>query len=811
MKKGTVFLLIFLMICSSFQLTANELRGKIMEPEKEEPLPGANVQLQGPRNLAVATNRDGIFAFKNLPEGKYTLRITYVGFETLVREIEVLNDVELNFLMERVSHMADEVLVSAIRAGSETPATFTNMEREEIDRKNIGVDLPFLLDQTPSVVVNSDAGAGVGYTGLTIRGSDITRINVTINGIPVNDSESHGVFWVNMPDIAASTENIQIQRGVGTSSHGAGAFGATINLQTNTLNKDFYAELDNGFGSFNTWRHSLKIGSGLINDRWSFDGRLSFINSDGYIDRASSDLWSYYVSGAYHGENSLVRLVHFAGNEKTYQAWYGVPSDSLETNRTYNPGGEYVNPEGEIAYYDNETDNYQQDHFQLHASRQFNPNWTGNLSLHYTYGRGYYEQFRNNDRLSNYGMEPIIFENDTLERTDLVRRRWLDNHFYGTTFSLIYDDFSRWNVTMGGAFNIYNGDHFGEVIWTRPTGNLEDVHRYYENDAVKTEANFYTKAQYRLSNKWSLFGDVQYRYIGYEFEGPEISDGDVLDLPQEATYNFINPKAGINFQPSSGHRFYLFYGMSNREPVRRDFRDSSPESRPLHESLHNVELGYELRKNNFSLGANTYMMYYRNQLVLTGEINDVGGFTRTNIPTSYRSGIELQKNWQLLDWLKWRSNFTFSKNIIEEFEEFYDVYDGDFNWIGMDSRTYENTPIAFSPDIIAGTSLIFEPIENLWIEVIGKYVGRQYLDNTGSEDRSLDPYFVNDLLIQYSLKDLFFREIRFSFKLNNLFDEKYVPNAWIYKGLVDNEMMVLADGYFPQAGRNFMLSLSLRF
>jgi len=767
------------------------------------------------------TDINGKFSLRSSAKDSVTLRFTAIGLQPQeVRVLPAANNL-VNVVMQRADHQLDEVVTRATRASRSTATTYSELDAETIERRNFGQDMPYVLDQEPNVVVNSDAGAGVGYTGIRIRGTDGTRINVTVNGIPLNDSESHGVFWVNMPDFASSVDNIQVQRGVGTSTNGAAAFGASINMSTNTLNRKPYATLTNGYGSFNTWRHSIEAGTGLIADRFSLDARLSKISSDGYIDRATSDLRSFYVSGAFHGKKSLLRMNIFSGKEKTYQAWYGTPesrvtgnaedmqayidrnflsdeeaANLLSSGRTYN-----------YYTYGNETDNYQQDHYQLLFSQELPHGLNLNLAGHYTRGRGYFEQFRSNDRLSNYGLEPIIVGGDTLTSTDLVRQRWLDNHFFGGTFALEYGGGKRFSATIGGGFNQYLGTHFGEIVWMRNAGTANIGQRYYENDARKNDLNVYLKANYAITTKWSVFADLQYRGIDYRFVGPiAVSGQDISYVNQDLRWDFFNPKAGLNFELDHRNRFYASFAVGNREPVRDDLTDSSPTSRPRHEQLYNTEVGYQRRAERYRIGANLYWMHYVDQLVLTGKVNDVGAYTRQNVPLSDRYGIELHWTWDIVRRLSWSANAAFSQNRIREFEEAVDDYDNG----GQVITVHRNTHIAFSPDIVLSSELSYNPIGKLSIALITKYVGEQYLDNTSNSDRMLNPWVVNNVRLSYELKWKFFKGIGLAVQLNNITNELYEANGYTYSYIYGGET-VTENFYYPQAGFNFMTMLTVKF
>src|SRR5690606_747589 len=548
----------------------------VVSEESKEPLSGASVQLVG-TSYGAHTDHAGTAIIDDIKTGDYEIQVSFLGYQVQSKQTSISENQAIYFSMHRQTLLTDEVIVQATRASENAATTYKNISKEDIAKNNLGQDLPFLLNQTPSVVVTSDAGAGVGYTGMSIRGSDATRVNVTINGIPVNDSESMAVVWVNMADFASSVDNIQIQRGVGTSTNGAGAFGGSINIQTTTLNEEAYAELDNSIGSYNTIKNTVRLGTGLVNNRFSFDGRLSRIKSDGYVDRATSDLKSFFLSGAWHGERSLLRANVFSGKERTYQAWNGVPEAMLASNRTYN---EFT--------YEGQTDNYTQTHYQLHYSNALSTDFTFNAALHYTRGAGYYEEYRADDDFASYGLADVTVGGETITSTDLVRRRWLDNHFYGLTYSLNYAAFANLNLTLGGAYNEYRGKHFGEVIWAQYASNSELGDRYYEDDAVKTDFNVFGKAEYRV-NHLNLFADLQYRRVAYTFLG---FDRNLVQLDQTDYLNFFNPKVGMTYQFDNNSQVYASLAIGNKEPIRKDYTESSTESRPQPEHLKNVEAGY---------------------------------------------------------------------------------------------------------------------------------------------------------------------------------------------------------------------------
>lgn len=690
----------------------------------------------------------------------------------------------------------DEVLVSAIRVTAQSPVTFSNLRKEEFQSRNLGQDIPLMMNYLPSVVTTTDAGAGVGYTGIRVRGSDATRVNVTINGIPYNDSESQGTFWVNMPDFASSTESLQLQRGVGTSTNGAGAFGASLNVLTDNYSKESKGEISNSFGSFNTRKHTVKFSTGLMNEQFEIAGRLSAINSDGYIDRASSDLKSYFLQGTYVGNSTLIKGLVFGGIQKTYQAWYGLEDpEKLENDRTFNVAGMYYDENGKMKFYDNETDNYQQDHYQLHWNERWSEHWSSNFALHYTKGKGYFEQYKENEDFSDYGLEPIVLGGETIDMTDLIRRRWLDNDFYGTTFSVNYNK-DKVDVIIGGGANKYEGAHFGEIIWAQYASQSEIRDRYYNDFSSKTDVNVFAKVNYQLTTKWRLFGDMQYRNVGYQANGAET--GLVNDK-----FNFFNPKAGVTFVLNEKQNFYFSYSKANREPNRNDYESGNPKP----EKLDDYELGWRFSTEKAKLNVNGYFMKYKDQLVLTGELNDVGAPVRANSGDSYRLGLEVDATFKLTN--KWflQPNVTLSQN---KNQDFVFQRDGVFKDLGT-------TNIAFSPDLIAANRLVFMPIQNFQVSLLSKFVGEQYMGNIDAESSKLDSYFVNDLNVSYEIvTKKVFKSIRIDVLVNNIFNLEYESNGYFYT--YDDDFSdpgtvttIEGAGFYPQAGINLLAGLTLLF
>jgi iron complex outermembrane receptor protein len=685
----------------------------------------------------------------------------------------------------------DEVFVSAIRVTKESPVTFSNLTKEDIKPRNLGQDIPVLMNFLPSVVTTTDAGAGVGYTGIRVRGSDATRVNVTINGIPYNDAESQGTFWVNMPDFASSTESLQLQRGVGTSTNGAGAFGASLNVLTDGFSENAYGQISTSIGSFKTLRNNLKFSTGLLNNQVEISGRLSKINSDGYIDRAESDLDSYFLQGAFRDDNTLIKGLLFGGHEITYQAWNGIDAQTLQDDRTFNPSGIYTDLDGNTQFYDNEVDNYKQDHAQLLWNEKISNFWSTNIALHYTRGRGFFEQYKEADDFSTYGFEPITFEGEVVNTTDVIRRRWLDNNFYGTVFSATYKKKSI-NLIMGGGFNKYEGDHFGEVIWARYASNSSYQDRYYDDSSSKTDFNLYTKVNYQLTDQWSLYGDLQYRTVGYKANG---GDTGIVD----DTFNFFNPKAGVTFDLNANNNFYLSYAVANREPNRNDYESGNPKP----EKLNDFELGWRYVSTNVQLNTNMYYMSYKDQLVLTGELNDVGAPLRENIGDSYRLGLEIDANIRINDKFSIRPNVALSTNKNVDF------------FIDRDDVLQDlgNTNIAFSPSLVAGNILSYTPCEAMNLSLLSKYVGEQYLSNTDTEASRLDSYFTTDFNVTYEIKmNRILKSIVISGLVNNILNEKYVSNGYTYLdswSTPGNTFEV--QGFYPQAGTNFLIGATLSF
>ena len=675
----------------------------------------------------------------------------------------------------------EEVIVSSIRVKQNAPIAFTNVSKDELGKKNLGQDLPILLNSLTSVVTTSDAGAGVGYTGIRIRGINAQSTNITINGIPYNDAESLGTFWVDLPDFASSVENLQVQRGVGTSTNGSSAFGASINILTDLISKTPYFENSNSIGSYNTLKNTFKFSTGILNDYFEFSGRLSKIDSDGYIDRSSSDLKSYFLQVNYKKENTLIKALSFGGHEITYQAWNGIDGETLESDRTYNPSGMYIDQSGNIQFYDNEVDNYKQDHYQLHWSQIINSKLTSNLSFNLTNGLGYYEQYKENDN------------------QDYVTRKWLDNQFIVGNYSLNYRN-NKVNMNFGSSYSEYDGDHFGKVIWAQNTAGIQVDDRFYDGNGIKKDFSNYVKTTYQLNSKLSLYGDIQFRNINYKTSG---STSDIANFSVNKKYNFFNPKGGLNYLFNKHNNLYFSFARSNREPTRSDY-ESNPNIRS--EQLNDFELGWSLTKKKFNVTTNFYMMQYKDQLVLTGSIDDVGTPVRENSGESYRMGLEVETVFNLSDKISILANSAFSDN---KNKNFVTSLNGELVNLGK-------TNISFSPEIVSSINLLYSPKENMEFSILNKYVGEQYMSNTDSVFSKLDAYSVLDFNFNFNFKNtFFFSEIVLSAIVSNLFGTEYVSNGYYYTyddtwSDPNSVTTIEGTGYYPQATRNYLLGLKFK-
>jgi len=777
-------------ILPMFVFSQIKLSGQVADEETGAPLVGAHIAINGLSSYHLISDNRGAFVINNLPIGNYRISVSFVGYQTYSENLDLNEDGHVSVNLKE-GILGEEVVVKANRVNEHSPAAFHNITKADIEKNNNGQDLPFIIANSPSVVISSDAGNGVGYTGFRIRGSDMTRTNITLNGVPMNDAESHSVYFVDLPDLSSSLDNIQIQRGVGTSANGAGAFGASINMQSKLLNDEAYAKYAASYGSFNTMKNSVSFGTGLLKNNLSFDGRLSKIHSDGFIDRAKSDLKSLYFSGGYYGENDIVKFIILSGKEVTYQAWGGMPKESLDTNRTYNP---YT--------YDNEVDDYQQDYYQLLYSHSFTNKLSFSSTFFYTRGKGYYEQYKNNRKFEDYLLDDVIIGNDTITKTDLIQRKWLDNHFYGANLNLNYES-KKIAATIGSGWNRYDGDHFGRVIWAQYASNGNIRHQWYLNNGLKTDFNIYGKINYMIGLSFSVFGDLQYRHIDYKISG---THDDLRDISQQHQFNFINPKLGFVWHVGNLAQLYGSFAIANREPSRSNYKDADNQYEPKPEQLKDLETGIRMNTPSFAFSANFFYMNYKDQLVATGKINNVGDAIMTNVPESYRMGIELSTGAQLMKMLRWDFNAAFSKNKIKNFTMTIDNWD---TW-GQENYELGTTDLILSPNTIINNIFTITPFANFDIAIVSKYVSRQYIDNTSYQYNSLDPYFVNNLKLSYSFATHFFKQIRFHLDIQNLLNEKYETYGWVYNYESGGKREVI-DGYFPMAGINIIGGVSLEF
>lgn len=807
-----IFIAAFLLFSVISTFSQHTIKGKVLD-ENGSALVGATVILQN-NSFGKTTDKEGIFVFDGLTKIHYTIKVSYIGYETTITQADVDRELVLKLKPSTIS--IHEITVNSLRANDHSAVTYSNVSASEIEKQNLGQDIPYLLALTPSFVANSDAGTGIGYTGFRIRGTDANRINITVNGVPLNDSESHGVYFVNMPDFASSLSSVQVQRGVGTSTNGAAAFGASINMQTETLNPKPHAEISSTLGSFNTNKNSIKVGTGLINNHFAFDARLSNVKSDGYLDRAKVDLKSYYFSGGYFSDKTIVKFVTFGGAEKTYQAWYGVIADSLKTNRTYNELGKYIDADGKVQFYDNQTDNYNQTHYQIHLSQEINSKLHLNTTAHFTRGKGYYEEYKTDQNYYKYNLTPAMVDTLVLSTTDLVRRKWLDNYFGGLTFALNYET-KKVNASFGGAASRYLGNHFGNVIWARNAQNLDIANEYYRSKSIKDEANIYAKITAEIFNNLFLMTDLQYRLIRYSMNGTSdkynSNTNAMTDITQSHPFDFFNPKFGLTYQINKHNNAYASYSIANREPNRTNYTDNGTSALPKAERLFDTEIGYRFQSANFSAGANVYYMKYKNQLILTGKLSEIGELLTSNIEDSYRSGIEITAGAKLANWLKWDGNLTLSKNKILNFtEEGVDVYDNDvdWNWLESKNNVLGTTDIAYSPNIVANSIFTFN-YKSIELGFLSNYVGKQFIDNTSDNKRAINAYFVNNLNLRYELRLNKIKSIDFNILVNNIFNAQYATNGWTWYSYYMGDKRVNDLRFFPQAGTNFLASITVKF
>lgn len=832
MFKSFCFAISLLTIaCDLFaQQPGYSISGKITDELSGNSIAYSTISLE-PIGIQTISDQNGMYSFATVQTGEYTVVVKVADFNEMSKSVIVLNDsIIVDFILTPsapdliLPFVTRQVEIQATRGDAKTPMAYTGVSREQIKVLNNGQDMPYLLRYTPSLIATSDAGNGVGYTGLWIRGSDPSRINVTVNNIPINDPESQQVFWVNMPDLGSSSD-VQVMRGVGNSSNGAASFGGSIKVGTDFYNPKHYAEFNNSYGSFNTLRNTIMAGTGLINEKYTIDVRLSQISSDGYIDRASSDLKSFYTSASRYGKSSNIKLVVFGGSERTYQSWYGTPvsrinndGDSMLTYASYNGLTEketenLLNSGRTYNYYTyrNQVDDYKQTHYQLHYSKYFDEIIL-NAAVHYTSGSGFYEEFKEDETYDRYGLDNVVIVNDTITETDIIRRRWLRNHFFGSVGSLSYKT-KKQSTTLGWSVNQYIGEHYGEFVWMQFAGNNPEGDRYYQGNSNKTDASIYIKSTYSLNDKIDLYGDLQLRSINYKTSG---IDNDIRKYDINDQFTFFNPKAGVNYQVNKRSRYYASFSVGNKEPNRNDYIDATSGVIPKHETMYDTEVGYQYRAEKIFFGFNFYNMQYINQLVLTGAVNDVGAPIRVNVADSYRRGVELEFGTKWKELILWNTNITLSENKIQKFNESIVDYSVDYE---IRSIEYNKTDIAFSPTITGASNLQF----NLWqrksqsetssskllsLRLLTKYVGKQYLDNTSNDALAIDPYLVNDVQLMYDVKSTVKTSWTISLNVNNAFDSMYSSNGYAFSYIYGNR--INEAFYYPQSGRHFMLTLGVR-
>ncbi len=808
-----IFISAFMLVMAITAFGQHAIKGKVTD-QNGNPLGGATIAIQN-SSLKQITHSDGQFTFNNLSKKSYTIICSLLGYEPNIQQVAA--DKELIIKLNPKSYSINEITVTSLRATDKSPVAYTNIDKETLAKNNLGQDIPYLLASTPSLVVSSDAGTGIGYTNFRIRGTDASRINVTINGIPYNDADEQGAYWVDVPDLASSIENIQIQRGVGTTTNGAAAFGANINIQTNNYASKASGEVSASYGSFNTQKATLKASTGLLNKHWALDARLSTIKSDGYIDRGTVDMKSYLVQAGYYSEKTTVKFLTFGGNEKTYHAWNGVPKDSLATHRTYNSCGYMGNDaNGQPLYYKDQTDNYLQTNYQLIGIHSFSPEFSINAGLHYTRGDGYYEEYKQDQSYNKYSIPSYDVAGTTIDYSDLVRQKKMGNDFAGGVFSLNY---TKDNLTtqFGGATNCYWGEHWGDVIWAKDYPTNIFPTEYYRNDVKKWDTNIYFKANYGLMSNLYVNGELQYRRVGYSVNGKndkwDFNVGQMQQLNIKDTFNFLNPKVGALYKIDKYNDCYASFAIANREPTRTNYTDAAADHLPTNETLYDTELGYKFHNNILSAGINAFYMDYHNQLILTGKLNEIGEPLSENVLSSFRAGIELVGSAKFSDYICWDGSLTLSENRINNFDEYVDVYNENWEWTGQQKNNLGNTPIAYSPRVTWNNAFTFNygQFEVRWLE---QYVGKQYIDNTGSEERSLDDYFVANLRLSYNLPVRHLRGIDFSLLVNNINNAKYISNAWTYsyyQGDASGKQRYSDFGYYPQAGINLLAGITLKF
>lgn len=793
-----------------------------VENLKGESLEFVSVFLEGTKYAAVSDGR-GFYKITDVPSGSYSLKATYVGYDSVVIPINIRSESVVDILFEGEIFHVDEIEIQATRAGELSPFTRTEIGKSQLEKENLGQESTFLFQWVPSVVVTSDAGAGIGYSGMRLRGSDQTRINVTLNGVPVNDAESSGLFWVNMPDLMNSVSSVQIQRGVGTSTNGPGAFGGTVSINTSDLRINPFAELSASYGSFNSHKLSLKLGTGLMSDKYYLEGRFSNIHSDGFVDRATSDLKSYYFSASRITSKSSLKFNLFSGDERTYQSWNGVPEvkingteDEIRDFYFDNVGSIYLTQDDSLNYfnsdrrynyytYNNQVDKYRQTHLQLIHAYSPKPDFRTKVTLFYTRGRGHYEEFKPRSKWSSYGLPAIENDDGTKwDRSDIIRRRWLDNHLVGINADATHKVGEALDLDLGASGQYYVGDHFGNIIDSSiPIPSITREYKYYDNTGRKSEASTYLRATYKPINKFSIYGDLQLRFVDYNIHG---IDKYIHEVDIDNSYTFFNPKFGVNFQPAKNHLVYVSGAIAHKEPVRGDFIDSDEGQVPQHEKLTNLELGYRYTAHKWSLASNVYSMVYKDQLVLTGELNQSGANIRVNVDDSYRYGWETELHYLISDKIEISANAALSRNKIKNFDEILPDYTIDF-----DKKVihHQNTDISFSPSFIGAAAVLIRPMKGMEVEWSAKYVGSQFLDNTSNKNRSLPAYNYHNFRLTQEFSSKNWQSLKLTLLVNNVLNYQYSSNGYTYSYIVDD--LLTYNFLYPQAGRNFMLGATVLF
>ena len=790
------------------------VKGKVSD-ERGKPLMGASVWNQGTYKGA-STSGDGSFIL-TLPSGKSHLRISYVGYKTTNIEFSATRDTTLQLKLEASSIICDEVVISDSRPTATTPTTATTLNKEKLQANNINGALPYIMELEPSIVSTAENGTSVGNTSFRLRGTDATRINVNINGIPLNNPESQGVYWVNIVNLSAMAESVQIQRGAGSANGGASSFGGSISMQTLNPQPEAYATADVSRGSFNTSQTAIMVGSGIMKNETSIEAAYSKLTSDGFLRNGFCDHESIYLSAGKYGERSLLKFITIIGKQHTGITWNGATKDEIATDPTFNNAGAYIDETGNTRYYDNETDNYWQQHFQLYYSLQMNNKWLLNSAINYTHGYGYYENYKDDKKFTAYGLSrPIVITNgDTsiIKLSDFVIQKLMNNHSYTENTSLKYEN-NKISITIGQMVNYYHGNHFGNVVWCQyPIPTLDENYEWYRNIGTKTDASAFGKMIYTFNRQLWGYADLQYRLINYNMNG---TDDDNMPLNYHSSYHFLNPKAGLTYQPNNLSKITFLASIANREPTRADIKDAikgSGSQAPKPETMLDLELGCSYNPNDWKISANAYFMGYNDQLVASGKLNSVGYALMENVEKSYRIGIEIATGIQMLSWLKAEANITLSQNKIINYIHYEEHYNNPTDWEPMAQKAvnYGNTQLAFSPNIVGAAIMTIQPTQSIKIQLTGKYVGSQYYDNTERQETRLDPYFVINSKISYIRSLQHGKEIEFQFALNNMLNKQYINNAWGYEAhFADGSPKHIEQGFFVQPGINATARMVLK-